>query len=171
MPVCKTCSHKTGFMDIVDGNCRSCHQKEIQEAERARREISNKAEAQSPIYPDRGDDPNSAAISAILLTTEMSPDLEIERRLEILTSECVLGVNLFKDIGSAVRDIFGGRNEGYQRELRNARRAALHELKAQAYELGADAVIAVSLHYSEISGGGKSMLLIAASGTAVCLAK
>jgi uncharacterized protein YbjQ (UPF0145 family) len=83
----------------------------------------------------------------------------------------VLGVNLFKDIGSAVRDIFGGRNEGYQRELRNARRAALHELKAQAYELGADAVIAVSLHYSEISGGGKSMLLIAASGTAVCLAK
>ncbi|MDD9823409.1 MAG: heavy metal-binding domain-containing protein [Gammaproteobacteria bacterium] len=33
--------------------------------------------------------------------------------------------------------------------------------------MGADAVIGVDLEYSEFSGGGKSMLFLAASGTAV----
>ena len=37
--------------------------------------------------------------------------------------------------------------------------------------IGADAVIGVDLDYSEFSGGGKSMLFIVASGTAVKLKK
>lgn len=53
--------------------------------------------------------------------------------------------------------------------LRAARKAVLGELKREAAELGADAVIAVDLDYSEISGGGKSMMMLVASGTAVKL--
>ena len=40
----------------------------------------------------------------------------------------------------------------------------------KAFALGGDAVIGVSLDYSEFSGGGKSMLFVVATGTAVVLA-
>ena len=43
----------------------------------------------------------------------------------------------------------------------------MSELKKEADNIGANAVIAVDLDYSEISGGGKSMLFLVASGTAV----
>jgi len=39
----------------------------------------------------------------------------------------------------------------------------------EAMALGAHAVVGVDLDYSEISGGGKSMLFLVASGTAVTL--
>lgn len=107
----------------------------------------------------------------IILTTESSPiDLSVEKRLEIITAECVYGMNIFRDMFAAVRDIVGGRSGATQKVLRDARKMSLSELKREALMLGADAVIGVKLDYSEISGGGKSqMLMIVASGTAVTL--
>jgi uncharacterized protein YbjQ (UPF0145 family) len=67
-------------------------------------------------------------------------------------------MNIFRDIFAAVTDIFGGRSSATQRVLRDARKTCLAELKKEADELGANAVIAVKLDYSEFSGGGKSML-------------
>ena len=46
----------------------------------------------------------------------------------------------------------------------------LDDLRQQAANLGADAVVAVALNYSDISDGGKSMLFLVATGTAVRLA-
>jgi uncharacterized protein YbjQ (UPF0145 family) len=64
-------------------------------------------------------------------------------------------------------DFFGGRSGTTQNKLREARQYCLSELRAEAQSLGANAVIAVSLSYSEFSGQGKSMLFLVASGTAV----
>jgi len=47
---------------------------------------------------------------------------------------------------------------------------ALLELKNEVYRVGANAVIAVDLDYSEISGDGKSILFLVVSGTAVKIA-
>ncbi|MFD2172603.1 YbjQ family protein [Rhodobacter lacus] len=105
------------------------------------------------------------------MTTETAHDLPVDERLGILTAEYVVGLNIFRDIAAAVRDTFGGRSETMQRGLREAREAALDDLRAQAVQLGADAVVAVDLDYSEISGGGKSMLFLVASGTAVKLSQ
>jgi len=65
-----------------------------------------------------------------------------------------------------VRDIFGGRSKASQQVLRDARRTCLTELRREALIVGANAIIAVDLDYSEISGDGKSMLFMVASGTA-----
>ena len=70
---------------------------------------------------------------------------------------------------SAIRDIFGGRSAASQKILRDSRQTCLRELKIEAYELGADAVIGVDLDYQEFSGKGKGMLFLVASGTAVKL--
>ena len=111
-------------------------------------------------------------IDNIILTTEHNPqDLLVEKRIEIITAECVFGMNLFRDIFAEVRNIVGGRSSASQKVLRDARKKCLRELKIEAYSVGADAVIGVDLDYSEFSGGRKSMLFLVASGTAVKLKK
>lgn len=110
--------------------------------------------------------------SRITLTTETyMPDMPIAERLEVITAECVYGMNLFRDFFSTVRDVFGGRSRSSQKVLRDARKVCLDELKQEALLVGADAVVGIDLDYSEISGGAKSMLFIVASGTAVKLKK
>ena len=104
-----------------------------------------------------------------LTTTPMIPGREIEATLGIVTAECVLGINVFRDMLGGLRDIFGGRSGTHQKALRQARQTCLEELAACAEELGGDAVVGVDLDFSEISGGGKGMVFLVASGTAVRL--
>ena len=93
---------------------------------------------------------------------------EIDYEIDVITAECVYGMNIFRDLFAGIRDIVGGRSVASQKVLRDLRKTCLFELKAEAYRLEADAVIGVDLDYSEISGGGKSgMLFLVASGTAV----
>lgn len=104
----------------------------------------------------------------IILTTEAGmAEYRITERIEIITAECVFGMNLFKDFFAGIRDIFGGRSSASQGVLRDARRTCLTELRREALISGADAVVGVDLAYNEISGDGKSMLFVVASGTAV----
>lgn len=110
------------------------------------------------------------ALEEIILTTETAHNLPVVDRLDIVSAEVVIGMHLFKDIAAAFRDTFGGRSKAMQDGLKEARKTALRELRAEALALGADAVVGVDLDYSEISGGGKSMLFLVASGTAVTLA-
>ena len=108
------------------------------------------------------------AWASVSVTT--APHLEgyaVVETLDIISAECVFGMNLFRDWFASLTDIFGGRSVASQRVLRDARRVCLSELRREAYELGANAVIAVSLDYGEISGGGKSMLMLVGTGTAV----
>lgn len=106
-------------------------------------------------------------IRKVVLTTETVFDNKIIERIEIITAECVFGMNIFKDLFAAVRDVVGGRSRVTQSILKDARKQVLYELKKEAHAVGANAVIAVDLDYSEFSGGGKSMLFVVASGTAV----
>ena len=107
----------------------------------------------------------------LILTTEFSmPEYTVTNRLEVITAECVFGMNLFRDMFASVRDVFGGRSGASQKVLRDARRTCLTELRREALIAGANAVVGIDLNYSEISGDGKSMLMVVASGTAVTVA-
>lgn len=104
----------------------------------------------------------------VILTTEFAmPDYRIVARRDIITAECVFGMNMFKDMFSSIRDVFGGRSGSSQKVLRDARKVCLTELRREALLVDANAVIGVDLDYSEISGDGKSMLFVVATGTAV----
>lgn len=107
-------------------------------------------------------------LAAIVLTTAHSLEgHRIVKTIEVITAECVFGINLFRDFFASVTNVFGGRSESSQKILRDARQKCLLELRQEALRLEANAVIAIDLDYSEISGGGKSMLFLVACGTAV----
>ena len=104
----------------------------------------------------------------LIVTTEFSmAEYRVTERIEVITAECVFGMNLFKDFFAGIRDIFGGRSSSSQKVLRDARRTCLTELRREALIVGATAIVGVDLDYSEISGDGKSMLFVVVSGTAV----
>ena len=105
-------------------------------------------------------------IDAIMLTTEAAPNINIAKRIEIITAECAFGMNIFKELFAGVRDIVGGRSKAVQKTMRDSRRTALYELKKEAHAVGANAVVGVDLDYMELSSGG-TMVLLVASGTAV----
>jgi uncharacterized protein YbjQ (UPF0145 family) len=92
---------------------------------------------------------------------------EVDVEIDIITAECVFGMNVFRDFFAGMTDFFGGRSEASQKILRDARKNCLQELKLEAARIKADGVLGVDLDYSEISGKGKGMLFLVASGTAV----
>jgi uncharacterized protein YbjQ (UPF0145 family) len=104
----------------------------------------------------------------ILSTTTAIEGRPVRDYLGIVTGEVIVGANVFKDLFAGIRDIVGGRAGAYESTLRDARKEAFEEAKAEATELGADAVIGIDIDY-EVLGQGGSMLMVTVSGTAVRL--
>jgi uncharacterized protein YbjQ (UPF0145 family) len=104
----------------------------------------------------------------ILTTTQSVEGRQIREYKGIVNGEAIMGANVFRDLFASVRDIVGGRSGAYEKELQKARRIALDELAEAGRKLGADAVVGIDLDY-EVLGSGGSMLMVAASGTAVAL--
>ena len=165
MAECAGCAKEMGFADRQNakshkGLCQSCSEhgrkvsagmddKTIEQATHENRELDLK-------------------IEAIMLTTETAPNLNITKRIEIVTAECAFGMNIFKDLFAGVRNVVGGRSEAVQKTMRDSRKTALYELKKEAFEVGANAVVGVDLDYVELSNAG-SMVMLVASGTAVVI--
>ena len=145
-----------------DGNCRDCTA-----IKRTDQKLKSEGWDETSITEGKAHASQlSSAIEAILLTTETAPNLNITKRIEIVTAECAFGMNIFKDLFAGVRDIVGGRSEAVQQAMRDSRKTALYELKKEAYEVGANAVVGVDLDYVELSKAGSTVMLVA-SGTAV----
>lgn len=113
--------------------------------------------------------PRTPATAVALTTAPTFARRTVEDEVEIVTAECVIGLNLLKEFFAGLTDTFGGRSETTQNALRRARQTCLEELRKEAHRVSADGVIAVTLAYSEMTGQGKSMLFLVASGTAVRL--
>lgn len=151
MSECKVCGLGLVVAEEKEGICHGCKVKQADQ----------KVEAIKQGKIDEYD--------SILLTTESNPNIKITKRIEIITAECVFGMNLFRDFFAGVRDIVGGRSKASQKVLRDLRKTVLHELRLEAIEVGANAVVGVHLDYSEMSGKGSSLLFVVASGTAVVI--
>ena len=104
----------------------------------------------------------------LITTTDGVEGRRIAAYLGIVTGETVLGVNIFRDLFSGLRDIVGGRAGGYQNALRDARESAIADMEEAARTLGADAIVAVDLDY-EVLGEKNGMLMVSVNGTAVRL--
>ncbi len=108
----------------------------------------------------------------LIVTTESTlSGYTVDERIEVISAECVFGMNIFKDFFAGIRDVFGGRSKSSQKVLRDARHTCLTELRREALIVGANAIIAVDMDYSEISGDGKSMLFLVTTGTACLVTK
>lgn len=185
MPKCQECHNSFGVFELKGGKCISCRKQETPPCQRCQNlfqpseltdglcttcKAEQEKEAEVLAEHKRREDLERQAtdrVKNVLITTESNPDLPIIDRLGIVSSECVFGMNIITHLFSSVTDVVGGRSKSQQTAFRNARETVLQELKMEAAMLGGNAVVAVKLDYSEISGGGKSMLFLVGAGTAV----
>ncbi|NLG58107.1 MAG: putative heavy metal-binding protein [Clostridiales bacterium] len=104
----------------------------------------------------------------IITTTGSVEGRQIAEYRGIVFGEVISGINFLKDIGASLRNILGGRSQGYEEELLAARSQALEEMEQRAREMGCDAVVGVKMDY-EVLGADNGMLMVTCSGTAVKL--
>ena len=104
----------------------------------------------------------------VITTTNEIQDKKVIEYKGIVFGEVISGINMFKDMGASLRNIFGGRSKGYEDELLTARENALEEMKTRAANLGANAIIGVKMDY-EVLGADNGMLMVTCSGTAVAV--
>ena len=103
----------------------------------------------------------------IIATTNYIPGMEVVEYKGLATGEVVAGINVIKDIGAGIRNLFGGRVKGYEDEIIQARAEALKELEARAAAMEANAVIGVRIDFDALGSNGNNMLLVIVTGTAV----
>lgn len=105
----------------------------------------------------------------ITATTPAIEGYRITGYYGIVFGEVITGINFLRDFGAGIRNIVGGRSEGYEEELMQARTQALAEMEQRAAAMGAHAIVGVDVDY-EVLGQG-NMLMVSASGTAVTVEK
>ncbi len=104
----------------------------------------------------------------ILSTTNGIEGKKVVKYLGLVSGDAILGANIFRDFFASIRDIVGGRSAAYEKELRKAKDIALREMREQAKNLGANAIVGIDIDYETI-GTNSSMLMVSANGTAVVL--
>ncbi len=88
--------------------------------------------------------------------------------VDMVTVQSPTTTGISTEIAPPSTDLFIDQSNRSNRKLKENEQLCFAQLRKQALELGANAVIATDINYSEI-GIDKGILLISMSGTAVCL--
>ena len=99
-----------------------------------------------------------------ITTTDGLDGREVTEYPGVVSGEAVIGANVVSDVAAGIRDVVGGRSESYEKKIETGRQEAIGDLRTEARELDADAVIGASFDYEAMSQG---MLWVNLSGTAV----
>lgn len=154
MGACSQCGDQTLDEYLVEGRCGACAPQQLDEAisESEQEQITEYSYAKIPIATV-----NSIGGKQIIAT------------VDVVSAECVFGVNVFRDLFASVRNFVGGRSESYQKVLKNAKETCLSEIRREAFALGANAVVGLQMDYSAISPSGDagSLVMLVVTGTAV----
>jgi uncharacterized protein YbjQ (UPF0145 family) len=99
-----------------------------------------------------------------ITTTDGLDGREVTEYLGVVSGEAVVGANAISDIAAGIRDVVGGRSGSYEKKIKAGRDAAVDDVRSEAADLGADAVVGATFDYEEMAEG---MLWVNLSGTAV----
>jgi uncharacterized protein YbjQ (UPF0145 family) len=158
MRMCKECGEVFSALEMTDGICKNCATPEFIES--------------STLEKERLKDFNNnkhQKLESILVTTETSTNLEIEKRINIVSAQCVYGLNIVKDLFAGIRDIVGGRIKSIEDPLEEATKTIIKTLKEKAYLAGGDAVIGIKIEHTYSNPGNSNMVSILGTGTIIKL--
>lgn len=105
-----------------------------------------------------------------MFTTETISGYEIEEYLGYVSETVTLGLNDFLEFFQ-IADTFGGESSSYKSKFDEAKSILNKRLEAKVKEIGGNSIIGLRINYSEITGKGKSSILIAGTGTVVKIAE
>jgi uncharacterized protein YbjQ (UPF0145 family) len=104
----------------------------------------------------------------LITTTDNLQGYRIDRYLGIVSGQSVIGEAMIKKFRTGIRDVAAGAPHDYSQELDKAREAAMEHIALRAGELGANAIVGVSIDFG-MSGDNARMVIVSVSGTAVAI--
>ncbi|WP_432410462.1 heavy metal-binding domain-containing protein [Rasiella sp. SM2506] len=104
-------------------------------------------------------------IPVISIHTPLNWDYEV---VGMVTGQSTTGTGVITEFTSSFTDFFGAQSGRHNEKLKAGENMCFVQLRKQAMDLGANAVIATDIDYSEI-GAGKGMLMVCMAGTAINL--
>ncbi|MFP4030180.1 MAG: heavy metal-binding domain-containing protein [Desulfococcaceae bacterium] len=100
----------------------------------------------------------------LLTNLEFVPGRTVVEHFGLVSGNTIRAKNIGRDIMASIKNIFGGELKGYTALLQESREEALDRMKAQARQLGANAVVNVRFSTSSLAQGAAELY---AYGTAV----
>ena len=88
--------------------------------------------------------------------------------VSIITGQSVTGTGFISEFKSSFTDFFGAQSGSFNTKISEGEKLCFAQLRSKALQIGAHAVIATDIDYSDV-GTGKGMLLVCAAGTAIRL--
>ena len=86
----------------------------------------------------------------------------------IVTGQSTTGTGFISEMSSSVTDFLGADDKLINSKLSNGEEKCFLQLRLKACAMGGNGIIATDIDYSEV-GGGRGMLMVCASGTAINL--
>lgn len=105
----------------------------------------------------------------LITTTNTIEGVEFSHYKGIISARVVTGTDFFSDLLAGVSDFIGGRSTTYQNQLKSIYDEVIELLSEEAKQLGANAILGVSIDNDEITGRGKQMFMVTATGTAAVI--
>jgi len=100
----------------------------------------------------------------IITNVESVPGKRIVEHYGLVQGSTIRAKHIGRDMMAGFKNIVGGELKGYTELLTESREQAVERMKAQAIELGANAIVNVRLSTSSIAQGAAEILVY---GTAV----
>ena len=104
-----------------------------------------------------------------IFTSPILDGIKISEYKGLVTARNARAVNLFRDFFTSFRDIFGGRSQSYQNVMEDMENEVVEEIKREAQNLGANAIVGFRIDFENIGSKNKSLLLAYAKGTAAVI--
>lgn len=99
-----------------------------------------------------------------LTNIEHVPGMQIGQVYGLVSGSTIRAKNIFRDIGSGIKNIFGGELKNYTKLLEEARDEATNRMIQEALAKGANAVVNIRFSTSSIAAGAAEIYVY---GTAV----
>lgn len=142
---------------ISSGYCEKCGKPLLEEGRRnaLTQQSNNKAALNKNIH------------HVPLLSLPAPPDWQFQP-LGLVTGQSVTGTGVFSEFASDWTDFFGMQSKSYNKKISGGEQICQTQLRLKCIELGGNAILGVDIDYAEV-GGGKGMLMVCMTGTAVLL--
>lgn len=101
-----------------------------------------------------------------MVTTETISGYEIQEYLGYISETVTFGINGVVEFFQ-IADTFGGESSIYKNTFDEAKDILNKRLETRANEMGGNAVIGLRINYNEITGKGRSSILVSGTGTVV----
>ena len=109
----------------------------------------------------------ASAQNILVSSTPRLHGWEIKQYHGAVSAHVVAGTNIFSDIAASWRDVFGGQSKSYKKQLKQINEAVVNELREEASQRGANALVGLKIDHDQISGQNKAMFMVTATATAV----